>query len=196
MTTAMRTVAADRWVGPLTPVDERVLARTVAPVLDVGCGPGRHVGALAERGAVSLGIDITPAAIALARRRGAPVLERSVFDRIPGSGRWACALLLDGNVGIGGDPVTLLARVAGLLRPGGFVLVELESPGVRRAVELVRLVLAGRTGPWFPWTRVGAGDLLPVASAAGVAATEVWEDGGRRFARVARRRPRWLAPGS
>jgi SAM-dependent methyltransferase len=186
-------MAAERWAGPLTPTDEGVLARAEQPVLDVGCGPGRHVAALAEWGALALGIDITPAAVESARRRGASALERSVFDRVPGTGRWASALLLDGNVGIGGDPATLLARVVTLLRPGGFVLVELEPLGTRDPVELVRLALDGLPGPWFPWTHVGVDDLAPVAHAAGLAATEVWEDGGRCFGRLARPRHQWLA---
>jgi SAM-dependent methyltransferase len=190
----MRTMTADAWEGPLTRSDENVLARAEGPVLDVGCGPGRHVMSLAQRGAISLGIDITPEAVAFARRRGAPVLERSVFDRIPGTGRWASALLLDGNVGIGADPATLLARVADLLRPGGFVLVELEAPGTRPAVELVRLLLDGRTGPWFRWTTVSVDVVVPVAETAGLAVTEVWEDAGRCFARLARRWHECLMP--
>ena len=91
-----------RWFEPLTHEDDAVLARAAGPVLDVGCGPGRHVLALAERGIVALGIDITPAALDLARSRGAPVLARSVFERVPGTGRWSSALLLDGNLGIDG----------------------------------------------------------------------------------------------
>jgi SAM-dependent methyltransferase len=185
------TMTAERWAGPVTPVDMAVLARVEPPVLDVGCGPGRHVAALAERGALSLGIDITPAALARARRRGAPVLERSVFDRVPGSGRWASALLLDGNIGIGGDPANLLRRVASLLRPGGFVLVELDPRPVRGPVELVRLRFDGRLGPWFPWTRVGRDDLARLATTVGLAVTQRWEHGGRCFARVARPRPEW-----
>src|SRR5690606_4595963 len=29
-----------RWLGPLSEEDDEVLARAVAPVLDIGCGPG------------------------------------------------------------------------------------------------------------------------------------------------------------
>ncbi len=36
-----------RWLGVPAPEEEAVLDRAVAPVLDVGCGPGRHVLALA-----------------------------------------------------------------------------------------------------------------------------------------------------
>ena len=36
--------------------------------------------------------------------RGVNVLERSVFAGVPGQGRWRSVLLLDGNIGIGGDP--------------------------------------------------------------------------------------------
>ena len=87
-----------RWMGDPTPEETEVLARAVAPVLDVGCGPGRHVLALARRGLLVLGIDVAPYAVALAQSQGAPVLERSVFARLPGAGRWATVLLLDGNV--------------------------------------------------------------------------------------------------
>ena len=41
-------------------------------------------------------------------RRGGAALRRDVFAPLPGEGRWYTALLADGNVGIGGDPVALL----------------------------------------------------------------------------------------
>jgi SAM-dependent methyltransferase len=172
---------AQRWLGPLTVEDDAVLARAVPPVLDVGCGPGRHVLALAERGMLALGIDITPAALDLARRRGAPVLARSVFERIPGAARWATALLLDGNVGIGGGSATLLARVASLLHPNGKVLVELEPPGRTSATELVRLDIDDVEGPSFAWTAVGPVDLEAHAASAGLRIEEVWRTGSRWF---------------
>jgi SAM-dependent methyltransferase len=175
-----------RWLGPLTVEDGAVLARAVPPVLDVDCGPGRHVGALAEQGIVVLGIDITPAALDLARRRGAPVLARSVFDRIPGAGRWATALLLDGNAGIGGDPATLIARVASLVRPDGTLLVELEPPGGSANTELVRLDIDGVEGPWFAWTNVDAADLSGYAAVTGLQLEDVWCAGSRWFGSLRR----------
>jgi len=186
-------LATERWLGTLSAADESVLARVEPPVLDVGCGPGRHVLALAERGTVTLGIDVTPGAIGLARRRGAPVLERSVFDRVPGSGRWASALLLDGNIGIGGDPAELLARVESLLRPDGRILVELDAPDRVPALDVVRLRVDGAAGPWFAWARVAADDIGAVAASGGLVVTETWSEGERSFACLARRQPSWTA---
>ena len=93
----------DRWQASPPLEEVAVLARAVGPVLDVGCGPGRHTQALAERGTVALGIDTSPSAVDAARRRGCAVLHRSVFDPLPREGRWRSAFLIDGNIGIGGD---------------------------------------------------------------------------------------------
>src|SRR5436309_6487047 len=95
----------DRWLSRPAPEEEAVLDLALAPVLDVVCGPGRHLRALGERGLPALGVDPAPHAADLARRTGAAVLERSIFDRIPRAGRWGSALLFDGSVGIGGRPV-------------------------------------------------------------------------------------------
>ena len=99
--------------------EEQLLARVEGPALDVGCGAGRHVVALRPARPEALGVEISGlATAALARVRGARVVEGSIFDASePRSSRWATALLLDGNIGIGGDPSALLPRVGQLLRP-------------------------------------------------------------------------------
>ncbi len=192
MTTCLRSISgrvlplpAHRWIEAPSPSDERLLERVDGPVLDVGCGPGRHVLALAHAGVVALGIDISPPAIELARRRGAPVLQRSIFDRVPGAGRWGTALLLDGNIGIGGCPVTLLHRVASLLRPAGRLLVELVTDGTID-VEQVRFEADDHVGPWFSWAHVGIEGLDDHARGAGLRVVETWYDGGRPFAWLTR----------
>src|SRR3954470_24648711 len=92
-----------RWHGTVTKAEARLLSSIEGPVLDVGCGPGRLLVGLGCRGVAALGIDPAPGAAAWARRRGATVLQRSVFDQLPGEGRWMTVLLMDGNIGIGGD---------------------------------------------------------------------------------------------
>jgi SAM-dependent methyltransferase len=179
-----RVLALDgaRWLGPLLAADRRVLDLVDGPVLDVGCGPGRHVAAVAARGLVTLGIDVSAPALVRARRRGAPVLERSIFERVPGAGRWGTALLLDGNVGIGGCPATLLRRVRELLRPGGRLLVELAPGSGPARRERVRFELDGGAGPWFDWVHVPDDALDAVVDGAGLRVHRRWHDSGRVFA--------------
>jgi len=172
----------DRWLGALTVADDAVLDRALAPVLDIGCGPGRHVLALARRGLIALGIDVSPIAVAHARSRGAHAIEGSVFDGIPNAGRWGSALLLDGNVGIGGRPALLLRRLAQVVAPGGRVLVELEAPGVPTRRERLRLESGEVASDWFRWAHVGVDGIAAVAGSAGLEVRETWERAGRWFA--------------
>jgi hypothetical protein len=106
--------------------------------------------------------------VELARRRGAPVLLRSVFDPVPGQGRWRTVLLVDGNIGIGGDPVHLLRRCRTLAAPDGTIVVEVEAPGVAWQRERARLEAGARQGPWFSWAVVGADAIHDLAAAAGL----------------------------
>ena len=175
----------DAWLRA-SPGDKSLLDRCEGPTLDIGSGPGRLTVALAERGVPALGIDITPYAVGLARSSGALVLLRDVFDRVPGTGRWATVLLADGNIGIGGDPAVLLRRVRELLAPHGRALVELDAPGRPLRREQVRLSHNGLVSSWFPWAFVGADDITEVAAEAGLGDVETWSIEGRWFACIQR----------
>lgn len=175
----------DRWHGNALDEELEVLQRAQAPAIDLGCGPGRHIVALNARGVPALGVDTAPSAVATARASGALVLERSIFDRIPGSGRWGSALLLDGNIGIGGDPVALLDRARQLLRPGGNILVELDAPEVATRALRVRVAANDALGPPFPWSVVSVDDITAIGSVAGLSVADVWEGGERWFAELA-----------
>lgn len=175
-----------RWHAEVDDVEAALLATLPDPVLDVGCGPGRIVAALAAAGRPALGVDPSPAAIQEASRRRVPVLRRSVFAPLPGERRWGAVLLLDGNVGIGGDPVALLSRAGELVRPGGEVVAEVAPPGTPTGTLTVRLESDGGTGPWFPWARVGADAAAGLATAAGLHHRRLDVGGGRWFARAVR----------
>jgi SAM-dependent methyltransferase len=173
-----------RWHGPLTAGDRLVLADIEGPVLDIGCGPGRIVAGLALQGVVALGVDPAPGAVALARARGCPVLQRSVFEPLPGEGRWASVLLFDGNLGIGGDPVRLLRRCRALARRGGAVIVEVEAAGTGWRTCRARLERAGEVSTWFAWSVVGADAVAGLAERAGLELGSLEHADGRCFAHL------------
>ncbi len=174
-----------RWFGAASDAEHRALDHAAGPALDIGCGPGRHLVALAERGVFALGIDISHAFLDLARARGVNVLHRSIFDRVPGPRRWRTALLFDGNIGIGGDPVALLSRVVELLRDDGRIVVEVEPDDADHEVLVVRAETDAEVGPWFRWTTVGHERLTAIAAALGLEVVEAWDSDSRRFAVLA-----------
>ncbi|MER7456834.1 class I SAM-dependent methyltransferase [Micromonospora sp. NPDC126480] len=181
----------DRWHGGAEPALAAVLRRCGGPTLDVGCGPGRVTRALVEAGVTAVGVDVSAEAVRLTRARGAVALRGDVFAPLPAEGRWSHVLLIDGNIGIGGDPVGLLRRCRELLGPGGTVLVEVEAtgPGLWRggghlAYRSTDGVL--RRGPSFRWARLDERALPAAAIAAGLAVHDLLAGDGRRFGVLAR----------
>jgi SAM-dependent methyltransferase len=165
----------------LRPGDASLIDRCGGPTLDVGSGPGRLTVALAERGVPALGIDVTTEAVDLARSAGALALRRDVFSRLPGTGRWMFVLLAEGSIGIGGDPVALLSRVAELLAPAGRAIVEVRPPGHDPRGERVSPGHGKQAGDWFPCMQVGADQLAGIAGEAGLSKAETWCADGRWF---------------
>ncbi|MFI9051066.1 methyltransferase domain-containing protein [Streptomyces sp. NPDC053427] len=198
----------ERWCAGADVADLSALRRCEGPVLDIGCGPGRLVAALAARGRRALGIDVSEAAVTRTVAIGGAALCRSVFDSLPDEGSWGTALLLDGNIGIGGDPRALLLRTAELLTRRGLLIVETTAADVDEQVQV--RVDSGHgghraAGALFPWARVGTPALLRYAAAAGWAPEEQWsvaeprthrpEAAERRFVAL-RRRARAAVPRS
>ncbi|MEU2747102.1 class I SAM-dependent methyltransferase [Streptomyces collinus] len=178
----------ERWCAGADPVDRDVLDRCEGAVLDVGCGPGRLVAELAARGRAALGIDVSEAAVEHTARLGGQALRRSVFEQLPGEGRWDTVLLMDGNIGIGGDPRALLERVAGLLRPGGLLIAETVPADVDERVRVHITDARAATGAPFPWARLGTRALLGYAQ--GWERAGQWTAGGRHFAALRSRSSR------
>jgi SAM-dependent methyltransferase len=152
--------------------------------VDLGCGPGRLSAALAGLGHVVLGVDVVREAVDQTQARGVSAIRRDVFDRLPGEGRWHTALLADGNVGIGGDPVSLLRRAAELIGTDGRVVAELAGPGVPAVTHWALLDCDGLRSAPFRWSTVGVDDIGDVARAAGLGQVDVHALGAGRWCAV------------
>ncbi|MCW2687471.1 MAG: SAM-dependent methyltransferase [Mycobacterium sp.] len=155
------------------------------PTIDLGCGPGRLVAHLIQRGVPALGVDQSATAIGLARRSGAPALRRDVFGPLPGTGRWQTVLLADGNVGLGGDPLRVLRRAAELLRRGGRCVAEFDSEATGIRSDWVRLESSRTIGPWFRWASVGIDCAAALAEEVGLVLSAIHPIGGRVVASLA-----------
>ena len=111
-------------------VDE--LADVVAPpgpVADLGCGPGAHALALAQRGYDVVGVDGSPRMVEVARRRAVRHGVDATFDvhDVSGPLRFAAASL-GGALAILvvqhlGRPAAFVAEIRRCLRPGGHLLI-------------------------------------------------------------------------
>ncbi|MBC9719484.1 SAM-dependent methyltransferase [Streptomyces sp. TRM66268-LWL] len=179
----------ERWCAEPDAADRTVLARCGrGPVLDIGCGPGRLVAELAALGRPALGIDVSPAAVARTLGSGGSALCRSVFDPLPREGSWGTALLMDGNIGIGGDPAALLTRTASLLTSHGTIIAEAATADVDECVNVQMTNAASYLpGTGFPWARVGVSALRTYADLCGLSTTETWASGDRTFVQMERR---------
>ncbi|HEV7625900.1 MAG TPA: methyltransferase domain-containing protein [Streptomyces sp.] len=171
----------ERWCARADSADMSVLRRCTGAVLDIGCGPGRLVTALSGLGLPVLGVDTSPVAVSRTRRGGGAALQRSVFEPLPGEGRWQSALLLDGNIGIGGDPCGLLTRVRELLAPDGLLFVEVAPAEVEERIEVRLDDGTGGHGPAFLWARLGREALRERSARAGWSVVEEWQCYERPF---------------
>jgi SAM-dependent methyltransferase len=178
--TAVTALSLDDWSHPADEVDRAMLDLCVGSTLDVGCGPGRLTEELAARGHVTMGIDLTCQAVGQAAARGVAALHRDVFDPIPGEGRWMTALLADGNVGIGGDPVSLLDRVRRLIDPRGRIVAEVAPAEVPAFNGIATLSQGGEVMRSFGWSVVGLDGIDAAARAAGLVTREIHRFGDRR----------------
>ena len=176
-----------KWNADADATDLSLLRAVLGPVLDIGCGPGRMVRAAMDLGLEVLGLDVSPVAVEMARESGLPVIEGSVFDSIPLEGRWQTALLVDGNIGIGGDVPAMLRRCREILLPGGEIVVEVHEDAKRDHTYTGTLVdSSGAESAVFPWAEVGLDRLIEMAGPERLVPTQSWVLDGRTFCRLAK----------
>lgn len=108
-----------------------------APVLDLGCGDGRHLEPLAAAGLAVVGLDLSAPLLRAARARPGPLpLVRGDMRTLPfGDGRFAAVLSLFtafGYFGPDGGDREVVEGIARVLAPGGHWFLDyLDGDRVR-----------------------------------------------------------------
>jgi SAM-dependent methyltransferase len=164
-------VARNRWAVQLLDV------RPTDRVIELGCGPGVAIAALAARavrGSV-VGVDHSEVMIRQAGRRnraavraGRVRLIHTPVERLPpGEGPFDAALAVN-TVGMWPDPAARLRELAQLLRPGGRVALvsQPRRPGATAATSAAAAdeLAALLTGAGFEHLRTEMLDLDPPAA--------------------------------
>ena len=130
-------------VAGLLPRLRDAVAATGLPILDAGCGGGRHLAALRDGGLAAHGFDLSPALLDLARVRldCTGRLIRADQRALPfARGSFAAVLVLFTGFGYFEDE-TNAACLRGLLAcvaPGGWLVLDLPDPDHVRATLVPR----------------------------------------------------------
>jgi SAM-dependent methyltransferase len=128
----------EEWTrAEVTGISRRLPLPAFGKVLDICCGPGRHAGALAAAGYEVTGVDRDPEVIAQAARRvpSGTFIQLDQRDLAVLDETFDAAMILWQSFGYfdaaANDQV--LADIAGRLRPGGRLLLDIYHPGFVRA---------------------------------------------------------------
>lgn len=161
------------YFEPVGEGEAEVLSPLQGRILDVGCGPGRHVLFLQERGVDVVGIDVAPGAIEVAQERGCRdvcLMDALALDFEDGS--FDGAILFGNNLGMTGTvetTVRMLRELRRVVRPGGQLRANGHDPlitdeprhlryhernrarGRPPGQVTIRFEYEGCCGPWFDW---------------------------------------------
>lgn len=194
-----------RWPRP-----ERAALRLVrGRVLDVGCGAGRVAIELQERGHDVVGIDVSPLALEVARRRGAKDVRQLAVTRVgPALGRFETIVMFGNNCGLFATrrrAPWLLRRFKSVTEPGARILAGSTNPYAtdnpehlayhdenrRRGRMGGQLRIRIRHGyyatPWFDYLLASPQELAALASGTGWELTRVLGEGEPSYVGVLER---------
>jgi SAM-dependent methyltransferase len=176
----------DSW----SPAERGLMELAREPVLDIGCGAGRHSLHLQNEGLDVVAIDSSAGAIEVCRRRGlkhARVLSVTEVGRL-GRGRFNTILMLGNNFGLLGSPRRarkILRDLHSITRGGAAILAQTRNPyrttdpdhlayhqrnraRGRMAGQIRMRVRYGKiVGPWFDYLFVSPSEMNEIVAGTG-----------------------------
>lgn len=158
-------------MGDWTKEEVDALSSTGKSVLDLGCGPGRHLLGLQDGGAFLVGLDTSDLVLGVCRERGGRNLVRGSSRRLPfRAGTFDSAILMSNGLGLSGgttETLEMLRDLGRTLRNKGRLIAHTTDPtdeesGVDEEYRLknvvednplgllrIRINYEELTGPWF-----------------------------------------------
>lgn len=150
--------AADYFAGPESWFDADVLAceQVRGRTLDLGCGVGRHALELMAAGHEVVGLENSPEAVAVARRRGVDPRQGDLFDPPRGLGSFDTLLLLGINFALvcnSPNHAAAFRRLAAIANPGAQLLgSDMRAPIPQQSPRLrVRFRSGAERSEWSSW---------------------------------------------
>lgn len=196
----------DSWSS----AERQFMSLASSPVLDIGCGAGRHSLYLQSKGLDVVGIDTSPGAIEVCKRRGlrnARVLPIAQVGRLE-RGSFSTILMLGNNFGLLGSPrraKRILRDLHSITRDDAVILAGTRDPyrtsdpdhldyhrrnrsrrrwpgQIRIRVRFKRIV-----GPWFDYLFVSPTEMDEVVAGTGWTVERLIDPSSANYFAVIRR---------
>jgi ubiquinone/menaquinone biosynthesis C-methylase UbiE len=121
--------------------ERELLKHADSPVLDIGCGAGRHALYLQDQGLDVVGLDLSEGSLHVCRQRGLKKTVHGSACNLPSFNQsFNTFLLLFNNFGICGNPqdtIRMLKRIYSLGTPQAKILASFADPsGTKKAYHL------------------------------------------------------------
>jgi SAM-dependent methyltransferase len=193
------------------PHERRAIRYARGRVLDVGCGAGRVLLHLQERGHDCLGIDISPLAVKVCRERGARDARTLSVTQVDARlGRFDTIVMYGNNFGLLGGPKRapwMLRRFAKITGPSARILASsgnpyrMPQPEDRayhrynrergRMAGQLRLRVRHRTyaTPWFDYLIVSPNEMRGLLKGTGWRIARIFDSGEFRYTAVIEKIP-------
>jgi SAM-dependent methyltransferase len=189
--------------------ERRALRYARGRVLDVGCGAGRVALELQERGHEVVGIDLSPLAVEVSRRRGVRDARELPVTRVSGElGLFDTIVMFGNNFGLMGSrrrAPWLLRRFRSLTNEGARILAESVNPYTtdkpehlayhqrnrrrgRMAGQLrIRIRHGTYSTPWFDYLLASPEEMAELAEGTGWELARVIDEGEHVYVGVLER---------
>jgi len=189
-----------------SPHEKKAVRYAKGKVLDVGCGAGRHALYLQSRGLDVVGIDISPRAIEVCRRRGLKQTKvMSIAQLSSRMGAFDTIIMFGNNFGLFANPGRarwLLRRFHKMTSPSGRILAQTLDPykttdplhlsyhrrnrgrGRMAGQARIRIRYRDLTTPWFDYLLVSRKEMREIVKETGWKVARFIDSGGPNYIAV------------